>query len=274
MMTVTICIVCLACVFVQLAVCNFVRYDNYSCVDYGNSSGSLVPTVMDCQLLAFTESSANGVMYNWVSSNCIVLSSANNQMVMKLRANNGWSTFVTDVSDEFKVVYKADAAQGASSNVYVLYDAITNSGNAKFTSDWNATTQSFRRTTSCNCTYRNELFDYWSSVQVSWFIQFLLRNRKIECYDAWCLFSGVLGSLTLLRVANNRNATCFQRFELQQHKLVKQVTLDAVLSICPTVLANKHIHRRWHQTIPNLQLVSWTLSVIFLANRFIKSLNN
>ena len=88
------------------ATAKYKTYENYSAVEYDNQTGTFTPTAMDCMGRSTAQPATNGAVYNYATHMCVVMDTNNNQIGLTLHANDGYVTYVKDISKVQKVLAK------------------------------------------------------------------------------------------------------------------------------------------------------------------------
>lgn len=155
------------CAYSQIAGKNYVSYVNYSAVDYGETSSVFSPTVDYCMALANAKTVSNGFTYHLASQSCILLETWNNQILIRLKMNLSWTTYVKHTANVLQLLARYEkqlSVQPIENDPFRIW---TGSNSALFTSTYTACFGSMNN--SCASHYRNPDIDYWHYSKVSIF---------------------------------------------------------------------------------------------------------
>ncbi len=138
----------------QMATSQYVAYVNYSAVDFDSQPAIVSPDVGYCVAQSNVRVDTNGVMYNAALLKCVVLTAANNDIVVTLHQNAGWTVYVKDISNVLKLIVKYQNAIIADSVVANANDIWYGVGTS-YTSTYSNAVSSVNVSSACNCNYRN-----------------------------------------------------------------------------------------------------------------------
>jgi hypothetical protein len=150
----------------QSAAAKYRRCDNYSVTEFDQLPGTFAPTDVDCAMMSTAQPASNGAVYNYATHMCTLLTVNDNEILVTLHVNSGYTTFVKSIADVEKLLVKF---QSGISNIAsdLAADSIINGTGGKYTTVFNESVASLNLSTACGCTYRNAFLDYWNGWQLS-----------------------------------------------------------------------------------------------------------